>query len=161
MEMRETHGLQCLESRTNIWTFIDGTTATVDVNFRVLREPAGCLLQRLQSCRSGSWTGIDCAWNMLTAVEDVESDLQDDRFRACVAGKLSSHMAGLVDLRRRPGVGSGIFCMGGRLRQSEHSNEREGECSRMKFEQTSPVRIHIVSLLRAKLGRRRAVNGRC
>lgn len=149
MEMLEAHGFQCLKGRTNIGTFIDGTAAAVDVNVRALREPACRLPQRLQSCGRRRWSGIDCAWNVLAAVENVKADLQDDRFRDGVAGKHGSQLAGLGDLRRRPGVRSGILCMSGRLRKREYANERERECNDVKLEQAPPVRIHIVSVLRA------------
>ena len=125
VKMGKAHGLQRPKRGPDIGTFLDGAAAAVNVYVRVAGEFAGNVFQRLPTLRGGGGTGIDGAGDVLTFVENLKANLQDDRFCAGRVREQRRQLAGLGDLRRRPGIGSGILCMGRHRQNARYSQDRD------------------------------------
>ena len=61
----------------------------------------------------------------LLFVENLKANLQDDRFCAGRVREQRRQLAGLGDLRRGPGIGSGILCMGRHRQNARYSQDRD------------------------------------
>lgn len=136
VQMAKAHGFQRLKCRTNIGTLVDRTAAAVEVDVRILWQPANRVLQRFQSLWGGGGSGIDGPGNVLAFVQNLKAYLEDDRFRTL--RKRGGQLAGLRGLRRRPGIGSGILCMGCHRQHARYSEDRsrrvpQGRASRRDF----------------------------